>query len=167
MSLPPEHFLSLPRQGAMHLGSVPDTSTLAAHDFDVDVRTGFMPPQPPCSRLPWPWEPWEQALEDALMRRLKLGERRDLSEGNRKESACWRQRVQNVSVSSAVVEILTRLVLDARPSHRRARCFRNTASEGPPCAHLCPAHLRPHLTASVLGHPHPDTSFCPPITRIR
>src|SRR5882724_7699969 len=97
MTIPPEHFLSLPRPGLTHLGSVPDTSTLAAHDFDVDVRTGFMPPQPPRSRLPPPWEPWELALEDALNRRLKLGERSDQSEEDRFESEHWRQRLQNVS----------------------------------------------------------------------
>ncbi|WFD31810.1 hypothetical protein MSPP1_002849 [Malassezia sp. CBS 17886] len=32
----------------------PDTSTLAAADFDVDVRSGFMPPEAPLGRLPGP-----------------------------------------------------------------------------------------------------------------
>ncbi|KAK0536054.1 hypothetical protein OC834_001312 [Tilletia horrida] len=31
--------------------SLPDTSTLAAADFDIDVRSGFMPPEPPVERL--------------------------------------------------------------------------------------------------------------------
>ena len=95
-TLPPNHFLSLPRPGVSHLGVVPDTSTLAAHDFDVDVRTGFMPPQPPLGRLPPQYEIWEQVLDNASARQLKLGERDDLSEGDRSSSATWRQSVKEV-----------------------------------------------------------------------
>jgi indoleamine 2,3-dioxygenase len=97
-TLPPDHFLSLPRPGVSYLGVVPDTSTLAAHDFDVDIRTGFMPPQPPLSRLPPQYEPWEQVLESATAQRLKLGERDDLTEKDRMDSATWQQTVQDVGV---------------------------------------------------------------------
>ncbi|KAH9921846.1 uncharacterized protein B0H18DRAFT_1086002 [Fomitopsis serialis] len=46
-NIPVNHFLALPRpdHGLAEAGT-PDTSTLAAHDFDVDTRTGFMPPRP-------------------------------------------------------------------------------------------------------------------------
>ncbi|KAF8508088.1 Indoleamine 2,3-dioxygenase [Hysterangium stoloniferum] len=93
-TLPPDHFLSLPRPDVNHLGSVPDTSTLAAHDFDIDVRTGFMPPQPPPARLPCNYAVWEQLLEDATSRRLKLGERTDLTEQDRADSEEWREKVR-------------------------------------------------------------------------
>ncbi|KAF8635082.1 hypothetical protein AX15_000566 [Amanita polypyramis BW_CC] len=70
------HFLSLPRpdpiQPAPSLAP-PDTTTLAAHDFDVDNRTGFMPPHPPLKRLPPQWERWERVLEDAQRVRVSLG----------------------------------------------------------------------------------------------
>ncbi|KAI5985208.1 hypothetical protein EDC04DRAFT_2913939 [Pisolithus marmoratus] len=50
-NLPSVHFLSLPRgpgaslDNGPHLDRIVDTTTLAAHDFDVDTRTGFMPPR--------------------------------------------------------------------------------------------------------------------------
>ncbi|KAI0312726.1 Indoleamine 2,3-dioxygenase-domain-containing protein [Amylostereum chailletii] len=75
MSLPTAHLLSLPRPDVF-AGPQPgaiDTTTLAAHDFDVDTRTGFMPPDPPIARLPEQWEQWENLLDDAQKSRLQLG----------------------------------------------------------------------------------------------
>jgi indoleamine 2,3-dioxygenase len=98
-SLAPNHFLSLPRPDltvGQPLG-VTDTSTLAAHDFDVDTRTGFLPPQPPLSRLPMDWEPWEATLEDALERKFQLGDRADISTEQIVLSASWRTSVAHVS----------------------------------------------------------------------
>ena len=71
--LPPNHFLNLQRPDAFAgiPAGAPDTSTLAAHDFDVDTRTGFMPPQPPLTRLPSAWEPWESTLENAIVSKLQ------------------------------------------------------------------------------------------------
>jgi indoleamine 2,3-dioxygenase len=97
--LSPDHFLSLPRPD-LTFGQpvgVPDTSTLAAHDFDVDTRTGFLPPQPPISRLPADWEPWEAALNDALERKIQLGDRAGLSSAETISSASWRTSVSHVS----------------------------------------------------------------------
>lgn len=97
--LPPEHFLSLPRPESdvgPPSGTV-DTTTLAAHDFDVDTRTGFMPPQPPLTRLPPEWEAWEVVLDDAVASRLQLGDKRDLSEVDQAISDRWRARVREVS----------------------------------------------------------------------
>ncbi|EPQ52471.1 Indoleamine 2,3-dioxygenase [Gloeophyllum trabeum ATCC 11539] len=98
----PNHFLSLPRPDA-HIGSpegVPDTSTLAAADFDVDNRTGFMPPQPPLTRLPSEWETWEEVLEDAVEKRIKLGSRDDLTDKDKEISEGWRETVRKMPVLS-------------------------------------------------------------------
>jgi indoleamine 2,3-dioxygenase len=96
--LSPDHFLALPRPDVT-IGiptGVVDTSTLAAHDFDVDTRTGFMPPQPPVARLPFEWEIWEVALDEAMQGKLQLGNKVDLSEEEAERSESWRGRVRKV-----------------------------------------------------------------------
>lgn len=98
-TLPPDHFLAQPRPDVFMgppLGIV-DTTTVSAHDFDVDARTGFMPPQAPLERLPGDWQPWEDVLQDAIQRRLQLGEIPDLTEQERENSEAWRQTVRGVS----------------------------------------------------------------------
>lgn len=99
-TLPPTHFLSAGRPdltvGQPFGMTDVDVSTLAAHDFDIDTRTGFLPPEPPLARLPIDWEPWESALDDALQRKLKLGDRADLSDDDIHSSASWRARVSSV-----------------------------------------------------------------------
>lgn len=99
-SLAPNHFLSLPRPDITvgHAAGVPDTSTLAAHDFDVDTRTGFLPPQEPLNRLPADWEAWESVLDDAAARKLQLGHKADISLDDVQSSATWRARVAQVSL---------------------------------------------------------------------
>jgi indoleamine 2,3-dioxygenase len=98
-TLSPDHYLSLPRPDltAVHHIGIPDTSTLAAHDFDVDTRTGFLPPQPPLARLPIDWELWEAALDDALERKLQIGDRAGISSAKIASSASWRDSVSRVS----------------------------------------------------------------------
>lgn len=98
--LPSEHFLSLPRPDSdarIPSGTV-DTTTLAAHDFDVDTRTGFMPPQPPLERLPADWDDWEAVLAEAVASRLQLGDKLDLSVEDQAKSEKWRTRVRKVSL---------------------------------------------------------------------
>ncbi|KAI0273961.1 hypothetical protein BGY98DRAFT_1118691 [Russula aff. rugulosa BPL654] len=93
--LPSNHFLALPRPDVL-VGppvGVVDTTTLAAHDFDVDTRTGFMPPNPPLARLPSQWEPWEQLLDDAQSYRLQLGKKINITEEEKSGSESWRARV--------------------------------------------------------------------------
>ena len=77
--LPPNHFLSQPRPDSSNpaFPGIVDTTTLAAHDFDVDNRSGFMPPQEPLGRLPAQWEAWEEVLGTAIHNRLQLGEKRN------------------------------------------------------------------------------------------
>lgn len=44
----------------------PDTSTLAAADFDVDVRSGFLPPDPPLERVDGPsYDVQNESFQDA------------------------------------------------------------------------------------------------------
>ena len=76
--LPSEHFLNLAVLVSLGGGGVVDTTTLAAHDFDVNSRTGFMPSDPPIARLPKQWKPLEAMLEHA-MRKFQLAIRRHLS----------------------------------------------------------------------------------------
>lgn len=83
---------------------VPDTTTVAAHDFDVDTRTGFLPPQPPISRLPSDWNDWEVILDDAVSSRLQLGDKSTLHESEKWVSERWRNRVRNVRISIHIDE---------------------------------------------------------------
>ncbi|KAG8869001.1 hypothetical protein FRC20_002356 [Serendipita sp. 405] len=108
-TLAPEHALARlrispatlksPKETPSHLydflSSPPlDTSTLAAHDFDVDVRSGFMPPEPPISRLPSEWQEWEVVLQDAIDARLRLGDSPVIRPEETDRSALWREKVQ-------------------------------------------------------------------------
>jgi indoleamine 2,3-dioxygenase len=96
--LPSNHFLALPRPDVL-IGppaGVVDTTTLAAHDFDVDTRTGFMPPNPPLARLPSQWEPWEQLIDDAQSCRLQLGNKINITDEEKARSESWRVRVAQV-----------------------------------------------------------------------
>lgn len=102
------HFLNLPRPDiiAGTPEGVPDTTTLAAHDFDVDNRTGFMPPHPPIERLPSAWEPWERVLEDAISQQLTLGNAPGITEQDQRKSAWWRKSVCEVGLYHYIFEIL-------------------------------------------------------------
>lgn len=98
-ALPVDHFLAQPRRDAFQssVGAV-DTTTLAAHDFDVDNRTGFMPPQPPPTALPAEWSAWEAVLSDAIQRGVQLAQKVGLTQTEAESSAEWRAAVQAVSV---------------------------------------------------------------------
>ncbi|KAI0052325.1 Indoleamine 2,3-dioxygenase [Auriscalpium vulgare] len=97
-ALPPNHFLALPRPD-VELGppaGVVDTTTLAAHDFDVDTRTGFMPPQPPLARLPDQWAPWEDAFAAAQSHRFQLGRKSNITDAEKAQSEAWRAHVRQL-----------------------------------------------------------------------
>lgn len=94
--LPSGHFLNQPRPDVVGRPSgFVDTTTLAAHDFDVDTRTGFMPPDPPINRLPIEWEPWEVILEHALSSKLQLAVKSVLTEEEIAHSSSWRESVRS------------------------------------------------------------------------
>ncbi|KAL9713929.1 hypothetical protein Ac2012v2_002234 [Leucoagaricus gongylophorus] len=104
-NVPSNHFLAQPRPDpfqSLPTGFV-DTTTLAAHDFDVDNRTGFMPPQPPLQRLPSAWHIWEISLERAISRRLQLAECVEGMNGSHmllemNKSSSWRYDVAQMPV---------------------------------------------------------------------
>lgn len=84
----PTHFLS----------PSPATSTLAANDFDVDNRSGFMPPHPPIHRLPPQWEIWESLLDRAQSDHIQPGDKPDLSEKSKTDSENWRREVRAMPI---------------------------------------------------------------------
>lgn len=100
--LPPTHFLSLARNPLLTTtvsgGHPLDTSTLAAADFDVDARSGFMPPTIPVGKLTGEQALWEATLKSALGdgQGLTLGEL-EQSPQERDKSAKWRRGVELVS----------------------------------------------------------------------
>ncbi|KAF8461761.1 Indoleamine 2,3-dioxygenase [Russula ochroleuca] len=115
--LPSSHFLALPRPDVLvgPPAGVVDTTTLAAHDFDVDTRTGFMPPDPPLTRLPSRWEPWEQLLDDAQSYRLQLGSKIGITDEEKARSESWRARVAQLPTLPTVDLYQSELLL--RRSH--------------------------------------------------
>ena len=101
-SIPPTHFLatqrlSFPLSQPTPTGQV-DTSTLAAHDFDVDTRTGFLPPIAPLKRLPATWEAWEECLDECKGGRFVLGDGPDITPEQMDDSKRWRDRVREVCI---------------------------------------------------------------------
>jgi indoleamine 2,3-dioxygenase len=75
------------------------THTLA-QDFEIDPRTGFIPPIIPISRLPSQWEAWECALDDLKATRLQLGSKSNLTVEDTSASEAWRARIREVCTSS-------------------------------------------------------------------
>lgn len=134
MSFPSDHFLNQPRPNSVighgGDGSV-DTTTLAAHDFDVDTRTGFMPPDPPISRLPVEWEPWETTLDRAMSMNLQLAVKRGLTENEIARSASWRESVHDI-----------------------VSCLFTPVNRSSFCSPCCP---NPSLSSLRLGHRHTVT----------
>jgi hypothetical protein len=112
-NFPADHFLSLPRPDANigPIGGAVDTTTLAAHDFDVDTKSGFMPPEPPLARLPEKWEIWESALEQAIEDKLQLGDRFGLTNAEVTKSASWRANLSKVGAYIIRPELRTDLEL--------------------------------------------------------
>lgn len=104
-ALPPGHFLALPptfsndprtsQSTASHAATeAPNVASLAAADFDVDVRTGFLPPGVNVARLPEPYDVWEEALDAASGENPGDGLR--LGGGSREEA--WRAAMDSMAV---------------------------------------------------------------------
>lgn len=79
---------------------VPDTSTLAAADYDIDVRSGFLPPETPVSRLEGIEEEiWETALDRARAIPLRIGGGGvDVSCEERRQARQWRRDIRKMLV---------------------------------------------------------------------
>lgn len=114
-----------------------DTSTLAAHDFDVDVRSGFMPPEPPVQRLPSAWQEWEEALDDAIDAKLRVGDSINITPDEAERSQLWRKRVEKASSSPVALPRSRLMPCYSDVYHRsgHAQNFRETSSSSPfgPC----------------------------------
>jgi hypothetical protein len=93
--LPSTHFLALARTPWANNAPRIDTATVAAADFDVDSKTGFMPPHPPTVPLPLQRDlgVWETTLTAG--EGLTLGVQADAAQ--RGKSAKWRRLVESVS----------------------------------------------------------------------
>ncbi|KAJ3542121.1 hypothetical protein NMY22_g3627 [Coprinellus aureogranulatus] len=72
-------------------GSIP-----VGHVFDVDSRTGFMPPKPPVRRLPAQWEEWEAMLDAAIASNMKCGDSLDVTPEDEAVSEAWRAQVRKM-----------------------------------------------------------------------
>lgn len=126
--LPPGHFLSLPPSYAdandefpsgvpstsSHTsnGLAPNVASLAAADFEVDVRTGFLPGTNNVTRLPDAYALWEDALSAARGggvpgQEIRLG-------GRREQDRLWRNGIETMPVLD------TRPLLSSLPHLRRA-----------------------------------------------
>lgn len=69
------------------------------HAFDVEERTGLMPPSPPLTRVPQPWELWETTILDAAIHaKLQLGSKVGLAVEEPEASEAWRVRVRGARV---------------------------------------------------------------------
>ncbi|UZJ57433.1 hypothetical protein CBS101457_006753 [Exobasidium rhododendri] len=126
---------------------MPDTSTLAAADFDVDVRSGFLPPQPPISRLEGIEEElWECALDKARALPLRIGGGGAwVSETEKRACREWRRSIRKMLVLHPSPQITT----DIRFARR---------------AHLVLswlAHLYIHSQPSASKAPLPSSSWIP------
>ncbi|WWD17946.1 hypothetical protein CI109_102391 [Kwoniella shandongensis] len=111
-SLPPDHFLALqpsfsqptaafpsgvPSTSSHQAhGLAPNTASLASADFEVDVRTGFLPGSSNVERLSGKYEVWEEAL-DAARGGGRLGEGLIVG-GTREKERLWRKGVQLIPV---------------------------------------------------------------------
>ncbi|RXK41929.1 hypothetical protein M231_00650 [Tremella mesenterica] len=113
ISLPPGHFLSLPPSYADQTpsypsgipstsahtsqGLAPNVASLASADFEVDVRTGFLPAERNVDRLPVEWDLWEEALRAA--RGEDVGDGLRLG-GGREREALWRKGIESMPILS-------------------------------------------------------------------
>ncbi|KAF9265338.1 Indoleamine 2,3-dioxygenase [Marasmius fiardii PR-910] len=78
----------------------PGLENLTESVFDVDSKTGFMPPRPPLDRLPSSWTPWESLLDSAIREKLRPGDVIGLSPQDEARSTRWRGQVDMTPVLS-------------------------------------------------------------------
>lgn len=97
--LPPDHFLSLRpsfAQGTLahpdSSSAAPSTSTLASADYEVDVRTGFLPAEPGLLAVPERYAQWESLLDRARAGAVRIG---GVGE-NKPRADAWRKEVEQV-----------------------------------------------------------------------
>ncbi|KAG8678762.1 hypothetical protein FRC09_019562, partial [Ceratobasidium sp. 395] len=150
------HFLGLPHhhvpEGPELDGVVPDTSTVAAHDFDVDVNTGFMPVQAPMTRIPLEvsteLQAWERTLDQGLALHMKLGDQLHLYEpGETEKNERWRATVRALPVLDASV-LDSDILLLRRGHHVLVFLMHLYIHSAPP-----PSTPTPHVIPACLALP--------------
>lgn len=80
---------------------MPDTSTLAGADFDIDVRSGFLPPEQPVDRLPDSLEEssWERMLQEARIVGLRInGGGVAVDDEERRRCRRWRRQLRELPI---------------------------------------------------------------------
>ncbi|KAG9104354.1 hypothetical protein FRC06_003400 [Ceratobasidium sp. 370] len=82
--------------------SSPDMSSLASFEFGLDPVTGFLPPQVPLHHLPSAFDPWERALQHAMVALKRPGDCEDppATECEKARSQEWRESIQRMQVIS-------------------------------------------------------------------
>jgi hypothetical protein len=89
--------------------ALPDTSSLAAADFDIDVRSGFLPPSPPITSLSdldesTLWPGWESLLARAKEECFLPSER---TPAQAEMSKLWRMEVETMALKGETdIEVL-------------------------------------------------------------
>ncbi|KAK0446115.1 hypothetical protein EV421DRAFT_1792544 [Armillaria borealis] len=92
-----------------------DTALIRLEDFDISPDTGFLGSQPHF-HLIGEWKAWEDLLEDAMERKLVLGENATCSEPTLVESARWRARVcELLDVPSHVLSFILHFYVHTLP----------------------------------------------------
>ncbi|KAG0145109.1 hypothetical protein CROQUDRAFT_671939 [Cronartium quercuum f. sp. fusiforme G11] len=106
---PPVYQTGLHSQPQLH---TPHTATLAEADYDVDIDSGFLPPQAPLCRLEGaPWNIWEDAWDLTSGFRPGIGERGD------DRIRCWRQYIRDGMPVISVKPLQEHGVIELRRAH--------------------------------------------------
>lgn len=155
LTMIPPHFLDLPHNvhPDQHLdGVTPDTSTVAAHDFDVDVNTGFMPNEVPLLRIPkevsMGMQAWEDALDEGLALGMKLGDQ--LSQYGPEETEKnerWRETIRALPLLDPA-PLMNDILLLRRGHHVLVFLMHMYIHSAPP-----PAEPTPHVVPACLAVP--------------
>ncbi|GAB1526391.1 hypothetical protein RhiTH_009558 [Rhizoctonia solani] len=155
LTLAPSHFLDLPHHvqpGPVLDGVLPDTSTVAAHDFDVDVNTGFMPNEGPLLRIPREvsvdMQTWEDLLSEGLSLKMKLGDQ--LSQFGPEEAIknqSWRLKVRSLPVVDPA-PLMTDTLLLRRGHHVLVFLMHMYIHSAP-----IPSELTPHVVPACIAVP--------------
>ncbi|CAE6430958.1 unnamed protein product [Rhizoctonia solani] len=155
LALAPNHFLDLPHHvqlGPVLDGVLPDTSTVAAHDFDVDVNTGFMPAEAPLLRIPREvsvdMQAWEDLLSEGLALKMKLGDQ--LAQYGPEETLkneSWRLKVRSLPVLDPA-PLMSNTLLLRRGHHVLVFLMHMYIHSAP-----IPVELTPHVVPACIAVP--------------
>lgn len=190
ISLPPNHFLSLApsfsqpnalypsgapsTSSAASNGLAPNTASLASADFEVDVRTGFLPATKNVERLSGEYEVWEEALDAARGSEVGGGV---MLGGKRGKDQLWRAGVESVSDFYWLESLHygRMLMIDGRSvtgiGDGCSSDITAASSKGSPCPHVPRPLLRTHNPSPrpfspERAHPHSSLHLHPSSRRV-